>query len=86
MRLIRMISHVSIHSRELYQAIKEGEIKLAGNRKLKIYGLLDCKSGKRMLKQNRVFFVNEEKAKSAGYRPCGHCLRKAYQKWKNGII
>jgi hypothetical protein len=37
----------------LHQLIKEGEIVLGGNMALKIYGTLQCKSGKRMLRANR---------------------------------
>lgn len=39
----------------------------------KIYGRLDCKSGMRMLKKNRVFFLNREDAISCGYRTCKRC-------------
>jgi len=37
------------------------EICFGGNRKLKIYGTLHCKLGKRMKKENRVYFesINE---------------------------
>ena len=61
---------------------------LGGNKKLKIYGKLDCKSALNWINKgkyvsNRVFFEDEEKAKEAGYRPCGICMKKEYQKWKN---
>ena len=44
---------------------------LGGNKKLKIYGRLDCPSALRWIKkgyytQNRVFFESEEIAKEAG--------------------
>ena len=60
---------------------------LGGNKKLKIYGKLDCPSAKRwidkgMYVQNRVFFANEEDAINAGYRPCAVCMKKEYQEWK----
>ena len=61
--------------------INKGDIQLAGNGKLKIYGSLSCASGRRMKMSNRVFFNSEEEAKSSGYRPCGHCMRGAYQQW-----
>ncbi|WP_281166870.1 Ada metal-binding domain-containing protein [Segetibacter koreensis] len=54
--------------------------------KLKIYGKLNCISGKRMLKQNRVFFCTEAEAIKNGFRPCGHCMRSDYKKWKNGLV
>ncbi len=69
-------------SRQLKVLIDNGEIRLAGNRKLKIYGTLNCASGKRMRMDNRVFFKSEEEAINIGYRPCGHCMRKAYLQWK----
>lgn len=68
--------------RQLHQFIQEGEIQLGGNSKLKIYGTLNCTSGKRMKIQNRVFFQNEAEAVGMGYRPCGHCLREQYKVWK----
>lgn len=47
------------NNRVLLSLIKNRKILWAGNRKLKIYGKLNCKSGKRMKTQNRVFFQNE---------------------------
>ena len=75
-------------SRELYKLIAEGKITLGGNKKLKIYGTLNCRSGKRLKIENRVFFENEAEALTDGYRPCGGCLRVQYKLWKqkNGII
>lgn len=60
---------------------------LAGHRGNKIYGRLDCPAALRALAaggyvRNRVFFVNEQTATSAGYRPCAVCLPKAYRIWK----
>jgi len=69
-------------SRQLYLRIRAGEITLGGNRLLKIYGTLNCASGKRMKLANRVFFKDETEAVQAGYRPCGHCMRIQYQAWK----
>jgi methylphosphotriester-DNA--protein-cysteine methyltransferase len=71
-------------SRKLKQMIGKGQISMAGNRNLKIYGLLSCGSGKRMKRSNRVFFEDEHDALTHGYRPCGHCMREAYLKWKSG--
>jgi methylphosphotriester-DNA--protein-cysteine methyltransferase len=62
--------------------MQAGEVTMAGNRKLKIYGTLSCKSGKRMHDENRVFFASESEAKILGYRPCGHCMTAAYRQWK----
>ncbi|OLS40819.1 Ada metal-binding domain-containing protein [Bacillus sp. MRMR6] len=61
---------------------------LGGNRKSKIYGSFDCGAANRALKiggyeEYRVFFADEEIAISAGYRPCGTCMREQYTIWKN---
>lgn len=69
--------------KELAKRIKTGQIKFGGYIKGKIYGKLNCNSGKLMKTENRIFFVNEEEAILAGYRPCGHCMREKYQYWKN---
>ncbi|MBL4675450.1 MAG: metal-binding protein [Mucilaginibacter sp.] len=69
-------------SRALKELIDSGQIAVGGNSSLKIYGTLSCKSGKRMQISNRVFFKDELEALAAGYRPCGHCMRQDYQKWK----
>ncbi|MBV8255602.1 MAG: metal-binding protein [Chitinophaga sp.] len=63
-------------SKALLAAIKKGEIRFGGNRKLKIYGTLQCSSGKRMKTVNRVFFVSEDEALSMGYRACKRCMKK----------
>ena len=81
-----MIQHCEISSTDLRRKISENKIRLGGNIKLKIYGTLSCKSGKRMKKENRVFFTSEKEATDNGYRPCGHCMKDKYQKWKDGLI
>jgi methylphosphotriester-DNA--protein-cysteine methyltransferase len=81
-----MIAHSNISDADLRIHIKRQMIRLGGNRKLKIYGTLHCKSGKRMKRENRVFFSAENEAISRGYRPCGKCMKIQYQQWKNGII
>ncbi len=81
-----MIQHVEISETDLRSEIKSQKILLGGNKKLKIYGLLNCKSGKRMRKENRVFFSNEKEAIKNDFRPCGHCMKLEYKKWKNGLI
>ncbi len=45
----------------------------AGISTQKIFGRLDCWSGKKALAKNRVFFLFWEDAIEAGYRPCRHC-------------
>jgi methylphosphotriester-DNA--protein-cysteine methyltransferase len=70
-----MLYHTDLSQREIIQLIRAEEITLAGNSRLKIYGRLNCASGKRMKKENRVFFENETEALASGFRPCGHCMR-----------
>lgn len=69
-------------TRQLKILIGRGEVELAGNSKLKIYGKLDCRSGKSMKTENRVFFRSETEAEDMGYRPCGHCMREDFLLWK----
>ena len=77
-----MWEHAKIEKHEVFGLIKSKSIKFAGNKKLKIYGTLRCKSGKRMKKENRVFFLNEEEAIAIGFRPCGHCMAANYLNWR----
>jgi methylphosphotriester-DNA--protein-cysteine methyltransferase len=65
---------------KIYKLLKNDQIilskspgKYAGHKGYKIFGTLDCKSGMRMKKENRVFFLNLEDAIIAGYRPCKLC-------------
>ncbi|HAY45512.1 MAG TPA: metal-binding protein [Gammaproteobacteria bacterium] len=76
-----MIRHRDIQDIALREKIRHGTVLYGGNRKLNIYGTLDCYSGKRMKRENRVFFESSDEAKSEGYRPCGHCMKSEYQKW-----
>ena len=59
---------------------------LGGNRRLKIYGRLDCPSARRALARGyakrRVFFADEPTAIAAGYRPCAVCMPTEYRQWK----
>lgn len=60
---------------------------VGGNKRLKIYGRLDCNSALNWIRKgyyidNRVFFENEEEAIKLGYRPCGVCMKKEYKIWK----
>ena len=66
---------------------------VGGNRKLKIYGRMDCPSALSALKRygdsyvkSRVFFKDEATAIAAGYRPCGNCMREHYKLYKEGKI
>ncbi len=76
-----MNRHNRIDDSEVLKAVKSGLIRYGGNRKQKIYGALTSKSGKRMKRQNRVFFENRKDAINNGYRPCGNCMKEAYREW-----
>lgn len=78
-----MIHHSQITDSELRSKIHYQKIRFGGNKRLKIYGLLSCSSGKRMKKENRIFFTDEEEAIQYNYRPCGHCMKEKYKVWKN---
>jgi methylphosphotriester-DNA--protein-cysteine methyltransferase len=69
-----MISDNVIEKKDLLILIHSRKILLAGNRRLKIYGKLNCASGKRMKRENRVFFTNEKEAIQEGFRPCKKCM------------
>jgi methylphosphotriester-DNA--protein-cysteine methyltransferase len=63
-----------------YKIFKEGKIiesqipgRFAGIKTMKIFGRLDCKSGMRAKKENRIFFHDWNDAIAAGYRPCRLC-------------
>ena len=77
--------HIIIKNHELRKQIRKKEICFAGNKNLKIFGTLHCQSGKRMKKENCVFFKSAEHAQMMGYRPCGHCMNNEYKIWKNQI-
>jgi methylphosphotriester-DNA--protein-cysteine methyltransferase len=81
-----MILHEAVTHQVLWLKIKNKEIVLGGNQSLKIYGTLVCKSGKRLKRNNRVFFESKQEALDLGYRPCGHCLKNDYKIWKNGLV
>lgn len=76
-----MMTHTDIDAVSLREKISNRSIQFAGHRKLKIYGTLDCASGKRMHRGNRVFFTSADEAIQLGFRPCGHCMKEAYRQW-----
>lgn len=81
-----MIGHSELTDNELKRKILRKEICFGGNKKLKIYGVLACTSGKKMNRVNRVFFASEQEALKNNYRPCGHCMKNEYKKWKNESV
>lgn len=76
-----MIKHLDINDGDLRSKIKHKVITFGGNVNLKIYGTLKCKSGKRLKRENRIFFSSENEARENGFRPCGHCMKIEYKKW-----
>lgn len=80
-----MILHRDISAEHLRSGIRKNRITIAGNGKLKIYGKLNCRTGMRMKKTNRVFFASGDEAVAHGYRPCAHCMYNSYQRWKKGL-
>lgn len=75
---------------KLYTILKDGEFiqseipgQYAGWKPGKIFGRLDCKSGIRMHKENRVFFHTIEDAIREGYRPCKKCNPISQEKFEN---
>ncbi|TCD02129.1 metal-binding protein [Pedobacter frigidisoli] len=76
-----MLKHIDLSTKILKILLKNKEICFAGNLRLKIYGALTCKSGKRMKMENRVLFRSESEAVENGYRPCGHCQHQKYKQW-----
>ncbi|MDE1192693.1 MAG: Ada metal-binding domain-containing protein [Arachidicoccus sp.] len=81
-----MIKHSEIPDSDLRDKLRHREICFGGNLKLKIYGTLSCSSGRKMKRENRVFFSTEKEAIANGFRPCGHCMKDQYKKWKNAFI
>lgn len=81
-----MLSNIELTNAEIRNNIKHNRIVWGGNQKLKIYGTLSCKSGKKMKKENRVFFQSELEALQYGFRPCGHCMRNKYVQWKKELM
>ncbi len=77
-----MIEHTNLNYTQVFRLIRQNKFLVAGNTILKIYGQLNCSSGIRMKKENRVFFTNETEAKLFYFRPCGHCMKAEYRQWK----
>lgn len=76
-----MVRHTDITDKALREQIKQCTVLFSGNIKLKIYGTLNCGSGKRMKRENRIFFESSNEAILEDYRPCGNCMKTEYRKW-----
>src|SRR3954470_5254892 len=81
-----MLNHDNIDDVALRRLIRRAVVTCAGNRRLGIFGVLSCTSGKRMSRSSRVFFTNTEEAERQGYRPCGHCMKSQYKQWKKRYV
>ncbi len=62
--------------------------RVGGHRRSRIYGRLDCPAARRAIAAggyltHRVFFVDEETAVAAGYRPCAVCMPQEHRRWKH---
>ncbi len=60
---------------------------LGGHRRNRIYGRLDCPAALRAIARggyitHRVFFLDAQAARAAGYRPCAVCLPDDYARWR----
>ena len=67
--------------------LSETKGEYGGHKKGKLYGKLNCPTALKWIEkghyvENRVFFANEKDAVSAGFRPCGSCLKEKYAEWK----
>ena len=78
-----MIRHDMIDEVSLHRMIRDGRLTFAGNRRQKIFGRLDCRTGRRLARRNRIFFASRGEAERLGYRPCARCLPAAYDVWKS---
>ena len=56
-----MIQHKKINDTELRILIRQGKILMGGNIQQKIYGILQCRSGKKMKKRTGYFLVQNKK-------------------------
>lgn len=81
-----MILHSEISDADLRVKLKNKTILFGGNKNAKIYGTLTCAQGKRLKREDRVFFSSQHEAQEENYRPCGNCLRNEYRKWKDEFI
>ena len=77
-----MICHDAIDDADLRRLIRVGAIRYGGNPRLGMYGRLGCAAGRRRKRRARVFFADEDAARAAGFRPCGHCMPDAYKIWR----
>lgn len=78
--------HTTLNDKELFSLVHAGKIRYGGYLPGKIFGLLSCRSGKRMKRCNRVFFESMQAAVDAGFRPCAHCMTHEYRLWKKSNV
>jgi hypothetical protein len=62
-----------------------------GHHRGKLYGRLDCRAAHQAIArggyvEHLVFFLDEETAIAAGYRPCAVCMTDQYAIWKENLL
>jgi hypothetical protein len=72
-----------------YTSMKPGV--LGGHRMGRLYGLLTCRNARQAIERggyvrHRVFFLNEDTARAAGYRPCAACMPEKYSQWRDARL
>jgi hypothetical protein len=82
-------THYTLIGRDGRRYASEVKGALGGHGRTKVYGTMDCPVALSLLRRgfeprHRVFFLDEETAIAAGFRPCGACLRERYAEWKAG--
>ena len=81
-----MTRHLDMTQANFFRMLRNNVVEFAGNERLKIYGRLACRSGKRMKRSNRVFFDSECEAIGFGFRPCAKCMPDQYRAWKSKLL
>jgi signal transduction histidine kinase len=59
--------------RKSERLIEEASKRFIGSKKNKVFHRNDCRIGKRISKDNKVYFENKSDALSSGYKPCKVC-------------
>lgn len=72
-------------SGEFFDSLVPGTF--GGHRKTRVFGRMNCRAAlcaleKGGYRQNRVFFLDAQTARAAGYRPCAVCMPAEYKAWK----
>ena len=86
-RSYELVGHYTLIGRDGRPYASEVKGQLGGNRRTKVYGTMDCPVALSLLRRgfepkHRMFFLDEETAIAAGFRPCGACMRERYREWR----